>query len=274
MTHAYVTANAASLLAASAFTGTGLTADDTRLRLIDGRMDKQVTFTAGTSPGVIIDFGTAVTLRGIAVLNHNLADIGGGYFTVFAADAIDMVTGLVTPKATTLANSTAPKHRDTVLQFASVTKRYWNVYVSLNVSNPLKIGELLPYVSATQLTRGYTDGSSEPEEILSVGAQMQFGEQRDVFMAGPMRHKRMRFQDYTSANNAELMTMWRATRGPVDPLLWIESYEATATAAANAQQDCIYGKLQLNTFEAPFTDYDLVQPPELLLRQKGRGIGL
>lgn len=276
MTHAYVTANAAALLTATtAFYETSyFVTPAERPYLIDGRMDKQVTFQPDTATTILVDFGAAVSLTGWGILNHNLSDIGGGTILIRAATDSAISTSVVTAKAVTTINPTAPRHRDVVLQFSAVSKRYWSIEVTQNVLSSLKIGELFPYVSATQLTRGYTDGSAEPEEIITVGAQMQFGEQREVFMAGPLRHKRMRFQDYTSANNAELMTMWRATRGPLDPLLWIESYEAVATAAANAQQDCIYGKLQLNSYEAPFTDFDLVQPPELIIRQKGRGVGL
>lgn len=274
MPSAYVINNAAAALVAGNFYETSYFADPTqRLLLIDGRMDKQVQFVADNIE-IFIDFGAAVSLTGFALLNHNLADIGGGSVTIQGATDAAITTSVVTAKATTTINPNAPRHRDAVLQFAAVSKRYWRVFIELNTpANALKLGELLPYVASTQLTRGYTDGSSEPEEIISVGVQAMYGERRDAFMAGPMRHKRMRFQDYTTAQAEELKTMWRATRGPVSPLLWIESYEAVSTAAAAAQQDCIYGNLELQTFEAAYTDYDLVQPPELIIKQKGRGVG-
>ena len=276
MPSAYVVSNALAPLAPlTAITNSGFYDDATqRPLLVDGRMDKQVVFTVDSEAIIGVDFGTAITLTGWALLNHNLANLGAGTVTISAANDSGFTSGVVVAKATTTLNFTPPRHRDHVLQFAAVSRRYWSLEFQHGSIFQMRLGELFPFVASTQLTRGYTDGSSEPEEILSVGAQMMYGERRDVFLGGPMRHKRMRFQDYTTANNAELLAMWRATQGPVNPLLWIESYEAVSTAAAVAQQDCIYGKLELQTFEAPFTDFDLVQPPELIIRQKGRGAGL
>ncbi len=277
MPSAYVVNNAAAgLNPLTAFLSTGSYVDLTqRPFLIDGRMDKQVEFVSDYQAVVVFDFGGGILLRGWGVLNHNMAGADSPQVLIEGADNSTFSTNLVTAKAASNVNQVVPRHRDAVFQFATINRRYWRLTFSFGIPFAFRLGELIPYQSTDviQLSRGYTDGSSEPEEILSVGVQMMYGERRDVFLGGPMRHKRMRFQDYTAAQNAELMTMWRATKGPVNPLLWIESYEAVATAAAAAQQNCIYGKLDLQTFEAPYTDFDLVQPNELIIRQKGRGVG-
>lgn len=276
MGFAYATTNQATGLAASAVTvttGAG-PADDTRLYLFDGKLAGQYTLTAGTTTEVVrINLSSAKAVSAVAILNHNIAALGGGTITIRAATDSGFTTGVVTPKATTTINTTAPKHKDTVLQFASVTKQHWEFTFTHSLSTALKIGELFFAAASTQLTRGQTDGSGERERFITSEVEMQFGQVQSLFLAGPVRTKRIRMQDFTAANLAELQALWRATKGPVTPFLWIESYEAVSTAAAATEQDCIFGRLRLPEFEWSWVDYNLTQPPELTIASEGRERG-
>lgn len=276
MAFAYATTNQLTGLAASAVTvttGAG-PADDTRLYLFDGKLAGQYTLTAGTTTEVMrFDLGSAKAVCAIAVLNHNIAALGGGTITVRAADDSGFTTGVVTPKASTTVNTTAPKHKDTALQFASATKRYWELTFTHSLSTALKLGELFFAAASTQLTRGQIDGSGERESFITADIQMQFGASQSLFFAGPIRSKRLKTQDWRSAERDEALALWRAVKGPVTPFLWLESYEATSTAAAVEQQDCIFGRLKLPEFEWSWTDYNLTQTPELIIASEGRERG-
>lgn len=279
MTFAYATTNVASALAASAFTPTSGPSDATRSYLNDGRMDKQYAFTAGTSATIAVDFGSAVALSGWGILNHNLASIdlaADCSVTVQSADNSGFSVNLATNKQATQPNLTAPRSKDMVLQFAvSTSRRYWRIQFSWLTSAVFKIGELFPYGSTAvpTLTRGQIDGSGEVERYLTAEAELQTGETRSTFFGGPVREKRLRSQDLATTEADELRTLWRATRGPVTPFLWIESYEAVATAAAVAEQDCIFGRLMLPEFAWSWSDYARQQPPELVIRSLGREVG-
>lgn len=276
MAFAYATTNLLSGLAAGSFTfstGAG-PADATRLYLNDGKMDAQYSATAGTTAETIqIDLGSARAVSGIAILNHNLAALGGGTITITAAASSDFLTSPVTPKATTTVNATAPKHKDTVLQFASTTKRYWRIAFTHVGSTALKLGELFFYAASTSLSRDQADGSGESERLVVADVRMQQGSVRGIFFGGPIRRKRLRTADWTTTQRDQALTLWRAVLGPVSPFLWIESYEATSTAAAVAQQDCIYGRLQLPEFEWSWVNFDITQIPELLIESEGRERG-
>lgn len=276
MTFAYATTNRLTGLTASAFsvtTGAG-PSGATELYLNDGRMDRQYTFTAGTTAETLqIDLGSALAVVGVAILNHNLVALGSASVTITAADDSGFTTGVVTPKAATTLNTTEPKHKDHVLQFASVSKRYWRIAMSHAAATALKIGEVFLLAASTQLTRGMLDGSGESEEIISVGNRMMYGATKSTFFAGPIRSKQMKYQDFTEAQLLELRTLWAAVKGPVTPFLWIESYEAVSTAAASAQQDCIFGQIQDARFAWTFVDSLYRQPPGFDIVSLGREVG-
>lgn len=276
MGFAYATTNRLTGLAAASFTvstGAG-PANDTRLYLNDGQMAAQYTLNSGTTTEAIdIDLGAAQSVSAIAILNHNLAALGSPTVTVTAADNAGFSVGVVTPKATTTLNTTSPKHKDHVLQFGAVSKRYWRITFTHSLSTSLKIGELFAAASTTQLTRGQIDGSGEGFKAIGVANEMQYGSVRSLFFAGPVRRRRLRFQDWTEAQKNELLTMWSAVNGPFSPLLWIESYEAVSTAAATAQQECIFGRLRDDDFEWTFTDFLYRQVPELVITSEGRERG-
>lgn len=273
MTFAYATTNLLTGLAASRFTistGAG-PANDTRLYLNDGHMDIPYYLTAGTTTEAMkIDLGSAQTVCGWAILNHNISALGGGSIQI--SHSPDDITYTSVKSASTV-NTTVPKNKDTVLQFAAVSRRYWKITFTHATSSALQIGELYCFGTSTTLTRGMTDGSGEGLEIMSVGVQMMYGETRSTFFGGPRRTKRLRWQDFTMANMLELQTMWLAAYGNVNPFLWIESYEAVSTAAAVTEQDCIFGRFTNATFDWSYVDYNLVQPDELMIRAMGREIG-
>lgn len=281
MSFAYAVTNALTGLAAASFTPGSGPSDATRAYLNDGRMDRQYTFTAAASSNtLVIDMGSATTLRGIAVLNHNLVDsVAPRAITVEAADnsaiTVNPVTAKLASTVTDDSSDTNPVNKDTVLQFAAVTKRYWRLTFAWDSGTfALKVGEIFAYASSTQLTRGQVDGSGETERIIAPTVEMQNGETRSAFIAGPVRTKHLRSHSTLSTSERkELLTLWRLLRGPVTPFLWIESYEATSASALLPEQDCIFGRLMLPDFAWTWTDYNLSQPPEFVLQSLGREVG-
>lgn len=282
MAFAYATTNALSALSASAFTPGSGPSDATRAYLNDGRMDRQYVFTAAASSNtLVIDMGSATTLRGLAILNHNLVDsVAPRTIKIEAADDAAITINAVTAKGTTTVtddgSDTNPTNKDTVLQFAAVTKRYWRLTFAWDSGSfALKIGELFAYASSTQLSRGQVDGSGETERMVVTNpVELQTGDTRFGFLGGPVRTKHLRSDSTLSTSERkELLTLWRLLRGPVTPFLWIESYEASASSALLPEQDCIFGRLALPDFAWTWSDYNLSQPPELVIRSLGRELG-
>lgn len=275
MGFAYATINRLTSLAAAAFTiptGAG-PLDNSRLYLNDGRMDRQYNFTGGTTTEVLqIDLGSAKQVSGFAILNHNLAALGGGDVEVRCDSNPAFPTNTLVKTASNI-NITTPNDKDAVLQFANTTARYWRLKFNHVSSSALKLGEVYAMGVTTTLARFMVDGSGESEEIFSVGTKMLNGETRHVIFGGPLRSKTLRWQDWTAADLAELRTMWRATRGPVTPFIFIQSYESTSAAANYEQQECVFGRLMVDTFTWTYTDHLLRQAPEVVIMSLGREAG-
>lgn len=288
MSHAYSTVNRLHGLAAAAFTWSPAYSSSDRAYLNDSRMDRRVNVGNGSgSPStttVVIDLGTARGLKGFALLNHNFAIQTGGTGTVKVEGADDsgMSTNLVTAKAATTlsaemsANAMDPKNKDHVLQFAAVTKRYWRLTFAWSggsITN-LTFGELYAYDDVTQLTRKGIYGSGDREDVFTSEIQFGNGDTRGLFLGGPVRSMTLRWQDLSESELLELRALWYAAYGNAGKLLFIPSYEATATAAAAAQQDCIYGRLsRRNSIEYPEMDYLLHSFDDLVVRSLGREVG-
>jgi hypothetical protein len=236
-------------------------------------MDSQYTFTSSNAVTLQIDLGSAKTVSAWAVLNHNFNSLGGGTCAISAADDVAWTTGVTTIKAASTFATSAPKHKDSVFQFASATKRVWRLTFTNVTTGAVKIGEVFGVSATTQLTRGMTDGSGEEERYVQSEIEMQYGGTQTLFFAGPIRKKIFRPQDYTESQRDELLALWRAVKGSVSRFLWIESYEATALAAAATEQDCIFGRLKLPSFRWSWTDYNLTQPAELEIESDGRERG-
>lgn len=270
--HAYAVTNKAGSLAAAAFNWSN-SATTNRAYLNDGRLDRQ--FNAGavlTTLNVVIDFGADVTLTAIAILNHNLATATGATLKVEAADNAGISSGSVTPKAITTLNTTAPRQKDHVLQFASTTKRYWRITFAWTGTFTLLLGEI--YAAQTSaLTRAVVYGSGKGLEYIRSRFRSDTGETRGHFIAGPIRTRQMPFDDLSDSERAELEAMFIATRGGVNALLWCEQYEATATAADNDHQECILGRLEDATWGFTEIDFGRFNPDGMLLRSLGREVG-
>jgi hypothetical protein len=274
MAHAWATTNALAGLAESAFTFTNWTASNKQF-LNDAAMDGACsTGTAsGTTRYIDIDLGGATALVGFALLNHNIAAWSSTTIRVQGADDAGFSVNLVEAKAATTVAVTAPNDKDTVLQFPSVTKRYWRLTFVSSGTEALRLGELMALASITALSRLKAYGWSESEEYVSNRAAMRTGNARASFLAGPIRSKRLPFVDMQgTSQREELMAMWRAARGDVTPFLWVEQVESTATAATAAGQECLWGKLQ-PSLSWRETDYTLYDVDALELRSLGRDVG-
>lgn len=277
--YAYAVTNLATGLASTAFVFSGGAADTTRARLNDARMDtRYVNGSPTTSLSFTIDLGSAIQTSGIALLNHNFGTAAAAATVrvrAGTAAASGLVTaGIVVAKAATTLNTAAPYQKDHVFQYTAVTLRYLEVLISFTgtVSN-LAIGEVFVFNSQTQLTRKSIYGGGEDEEIRTAQVDFYNGGTRTAFLGGPIRSLRLPFSDLSATERAELATLWRATRANTTPFLFIESYEATALAAATAEQKCLYAKLEVPTFSWNEPDYGLYNPGDLLIRSLGREVG-
>lgn len=270
--HAYLVTNALAALAASAYTWSNA---DTlnRAYLSDGRMDKQFVATAASSAlNVVIDMGSATALAAIAILNNNLRLATSPTVTIKGADNAGMSTNVVTVKSASTPVTTAPKHKDHVFQFASTSKRYWQILFTWTGSFELKIGELFAG-APTALTRFDVYGRGETEEIVGTRFHAYNGEQRGHFIAGPFRMKHLQLEELSESELAEYLAMWRGCFAGALSMLWIERYEAVSTAAAAAYQDCIFGKVQQADLSWNESDYGIHDPGPLTIRQLAREVG-
>lgn len=276
MAYAWTTTNALAGLSASAFTWASGPSDDTRLYMRDGRMGKQfVCLTANGGNTLYIDLGSATSLKGLALLNHNLASFGGTVSAqVQGADNSGFTVNVVTAKALTTLDFTKPHDKDFVLQFAAVSRRYWRIILTWTGDKVLKVGEVFAYASVTTLTRKDIYGSSgEAREVRVASTESDAMEQRNYLLAGPRRRKTMVFQDLTASERQELEALWDATRGPVTPVLWVLEKNEVSTAASADEQDVIYGRLELTDFAYGFSDYSRYSVPSLILVSLGREVG-
>lgn len=272
MSHGYAITNAISGLAASAFAwSSGYTTN--RDRLNDGKQDKLASSAASAQASgqtLKIDLGSATALVGLALLNHNLAS-GACTVLVEAATASDY-SDAATVKAASTITTTAPNQKDTVLQFPSVSKRYWRITFAHSGTKTITIGEVLALASITTLTRATVWGAGDTERYVTNENESATGQIHSTFLAGPIRTKRLPFKDLSTSELAELMTMFRATLGGVNNLLWIDFVESTATAATAAGQACIWGKLR-NSLGWSEDDFRLFTPDALELVGLGREVG-
>lgn len=275
--HAYSVTNLLEGLAATAFTFSNA-ATSNRSYLNDGRMDLQMLVGASVASGLtlVIDMGSAVALAGFAVLNSNCAaQKTDAALRIRAADDSGISTNVVTAKAaSTLYSTTSPRNKDHVLQFSSVTKRYWELTWTWtgNVTN-FKIGELWAYSASVALSRRSIWGSGEGKKMFTAKANFDTGEKRGLKLGGPQRVLDLRFSDLSASERDELDVMWAAAEADVAPLLWIDSRETVATAAASDEQNCVFGRLEDDELFFENQDHGRYAPGGFKLRSAGREAG-
>lgn len=215
-----------------------------KARAKDGRLDARFWVQAGQFY-FTADLGSAKAFDVVALLNHSLGALGVAVTAlVEAADNADFSSGLVTCKsATTLTAGTGPAHKDTVLTFPSVTKRY--VRLSLSFSGPQRpeFGELL-VGKATVLSRRLVEESEEKETIRTTSFFSDAGDETRWLESGPERSLSLVLDMLSSSELDELSAMFEAGLGGETPLLFCERYNATTAAATDDEQRCLYGQLR------------------------------
>lgn len=282
--HAYVTTNALAGLTASAYTWSNSYAGSDRALLNDGRLDKRVVVgSPSSSISVVIDLGSAQTLGGFALLNHNLVTSGVGIVTcrIRGADNGAISSNVVVAKTySTLAsylsaNARDPRNKDHVFAFTPVQRRYWQIELAwTGTISDLAFGEIFAWTgSPTSLARRSVYGSAEQNELLVTSQRTLSGDTRSSFLAGPVRAKRLSWADFNATELDELRLAAYRAGGPVTPMLWVESLQADALAAASADQECLLARLELGGFDFSQPDFNLYTPPEFLLRSLGREVG-
>lgn len=276
MSQGYAVTNALTGLAASAFTwSSGYTTSRTRLN--DGILDEPAASAASAQASgqtLKIDLGSAQTLLGFALLNHNLAS--GSCTVQVEAATLSNYSDAVTVKAATTIVTTAPNHKDTILQFPpaqpSIAWRYWRLTFVHMGTKIVTIGELLAFTGITTLTRHTIYGDGESERAILNRVVSGTGHQRATYLGGPVRTKRLIYKDLSTSELAELRAMWAATTYGTANLLWIEFIESTAAAATAAAQECLWGKIE-DTFEWTQDDYHLYAPNPYNIVGQGREVG-
>lgn len=275
MTVGYAITNALTGLAATAFTwSSGYTTG--RGRLNDGEQDELASGSSSAQASgqyLQIDFGSATALAAIALLNHNLT---GCTVLIEGADDSGMSVNKVTAKGVTVVSTTAPYNKDCLLQFVSVTKRYWRLTFAHSGTKTITLGEVLCIASITTLSRNYIYGFGESERYVLNRNSSRTGHTRSTFLGGPIRSKRFAFKDLqgTSERN-ELMTMWRATRGGNARLLWVDmvdSDNAPGGGITEETQWCLWGRLSESLgWTGP--DFNLFDVDGFELVGEGREVG-
>lgn len=275
MAYAWTITNALSALAAANFVWTSGPSDATRLFMVDRRMGKQFVCTAASSGNTLnIDMGAATSLKGFAFLNHNLASFGGTVTAQVQAATLSDYSNAADAKAITTLDFTQPHSKDFVLQFPAVSKRYWRIILTWTGTKTLKVGEVFAYATATALSRKDVYGpSGEGHEIRVASVESDNLEQRAYQLAGPRRSKRMTFSDLSTSERAELEALFFATKGPINPVLFVLSQNEVATAAAADDTDVMFAKLDLTDFSYSDPDFRLFTPPVLVLQNLAREVG-
>lgn len=276
MSYAWTVTNALAGLAATNLSWASGPGDATRLFMFDRRMGKQFVCTAAASGNTLtVDMLAATSLKGWALLNHNLASFGGTVTVqIQATDDVAWGTGIVTAKAVTTLDFTQPHAKDFVLQFPAVSKRYWRVILSWTGTQALKVGEIFAYASTTPLTRKDIYGASgEGHEYRVASVQTDALEERAYLLAGPRRIKRMSWTDNSLTERQELEALFFAAKGPVNPVLFVLNQAEVQTAAAADDTDVMFGKLEASDFAFQFADFSRYATPVLVLRNLGREVG-
>lgn len=274
MSHGYATSSALSGLAAAAFTWSSAYALN-RTRLNDGILDEVVPGSAAAQASgqtLVWDLGSAQALVGVALLNHNLAT-GACTVKVEGADDAAITVNAVVAKAASTIVTTAPNQKDTVLQFPSVTKRYWRLTFVHTGTKTLTFGEIQALTTITALSRTTVYGAGDKLRFITNQVDSKTMHQRSTFIGGPHRTRLLPFGELVgTAERDELMAMWFAVQGSVSNLLWVEFIESTATAATAAGQECIWGKLE-ETFGWAQPDFNLFTVDGFKLVSQGREVG-
>ncbi len=279
--YCYAVTNLLSGLGVAAFTWSSGANDATRSRLVDGRMAEIYNNDGGGGAGsglsVNIDLGAAVALSGFAILNGNAAvqktdaavKVDSSDDGSFGVGHIDHV------KTATTLNPAAPYNKDHVLQFPlSTARRYWRLTWSFSggVTN-FQVGELFAFASQVQLSRRAIYGDGETRNFKTVDVDFDNGNTRSYLKGGPIRGLSLPYTDLSRTQLEELYTLKAAVSGGARPFLWINSYEATAVAAAVAEQEVIYGKISAPEFSFTWPDFELAQPNDVTIQSLGREIG-
>lgn len=285
MTVGYCSGNALTGLAMSIYSWSNaysMTAAE-KAAISDGHLSSLATSgTASAAPiHLVMDFGSAVSLRGFALLNHNL---NAGAWTAPTVrvqhDSASDFSGATTAKAA----STIPlltrgyPTKDTALMFSSGNARYWRLTFAEASGTPnrvVSLGELYAIGVTTpvvSLSRTPIYGEGQALEYLTNEVQLSNGDVSRSMRAGPITTKRFTFADCTEGQRDELLTMWHAGRGGAASLLLMPNYVASSSAAAAAEQDCIFGRLQ-PTLGWQQSDYSVFDVDGFELVGRAREIG-
>ncbi len=270
--HAYSVGSRFRSLAESAITLSAGNAAN-KGRLIDGRVDRQYESTAITNLNIDFDFGSAVSLQGIALLNHNLDGAALSSFLIRSAD-----DAAFSVNANTVFSNTTLRATNVFCVHSSTTaRRYWRITINHSGSYNKKIGEVYAVAATggttpiTALSRRVIYGNGGSQSFRTTFAESPYGRLMGGVLSGPLKSRRLLWEDLTLSQKNEILTMHAAANGNGSDLLWVEDYDGTAHSTS---QECYFGRFMEDELQYTESDYGLYSGLGLTLREQTRGVGV
>ena len=174
--------------------------------------------TSKTSLAIIIDFGAAVSLNAVALVNHNLT----------SQAQLTLLDGASSPASNVIANP-ACRALDLWKGFPTTTNRYWILQITDNNPSNIQIGQLLLGLSVA-LPRARKIGNYKPGIANANISSETYGGSKYSY---PL-NRRLTFNPAFRVLGSELNTLQGlhdAVIGDVHPFLYIPD---------TTQQDCFY----------------------------------
>jgi hypothetical protein len=272
--HSYMVTNLLAGLAPSAFSvdlGSGVVAV-TSTYLNDARSDQlwRPGSVVASDWSLFVDLGSAQAVSAVALININSP--ASAAVEIIGADNAAMSTNPVSAKANSQLATPDDYTRSYVLQFPSVTKRYWQL--SFETSDPwsVELGEVF-FGVPTALTRAIVQGARKRRIHKTTQNESDAGVMFGHRLAGPHLLRELRWEDVSAAEAEEIVAMHDAAHGNARNLLWIETVGSSSSAATSAEQECVYGRFVEPEIGQTEDDYLRFGDLGLTIREHSRGVG-
>lgn len=213
-------------------------------RLIDGRIEPRETAPAASSPSYLtLDLGEARTSSCVALMHDSLGEQAVAVSAEVQGATDAAFTSPVTLKASSALLRSSHRRANHALCYPEASYRWLRLKLTFTGTLTLRAGEA---VVSRLVVLSRPCGLGAPERLsYALNQHETMGhERRVVALAGPFRELRYRIEDASNAEKEELRTLFRSALGGARPLLYVPMCNRSASAATDAEQDCILGRLQ------------------------------
>lgn len=213
---AYTQAYLTQAITASATISSG-TADSVYglTKLYDGHAGVPFRFTVTTGGYVEIDFGTATTIGGVALINHNLT-----------AGATVTLKGGASANPSTLTVTLTYRQYDTWSAVSTSTSyRYWRLAISETNTSNTEIGELVLGTLST-FSRAHNYGHGQAVSRGMASHETELGVRYEA-RRWKRREWTLNWRNLTTAQLAEIQALDTAVDGSRLPFVWIPDTSTT-----------------------------------------------